>query len=444
MEFCRYLWHYQNSLFRWEREFEQLIYFLTPSQTTMPIQVSKRVENIKPSVTLAISNRATELKAQGQDIIDLSIGEPDFDTPEFIKQAAIEALHAGFTKYTAVDGILGLKQAIVNKLAQENHLHYQVNQIIVSSGAKQSLANLFTALLNAEDEVIIPAPYWVSYPEMILLSDAKSVIIPTTIEQRFKITPQQLEAAITPKTKLLILNSPSNPSGMVYSRQELSALGEVLLRHPQILIASDDIYEHILWTAEPFANIVNACPELYDRTVVVNGVSKAYAMTGWRIGYAAGPAPLIAAMKKVQSQTTSNPNSIAQKAAQAALTGNQDFIKNMTVEFQRRHDFIITQLNNISGLKCIPGDGAFYVFVSIKKLLESCGLKTDVEFADYLLQEAKVAVVPGSGFGAEGFIRISYATDLHTLEQACLRIHAAVTKLQESTVNERRLQSKVD
>lgn len=400
----------------------------------MTLPLSQKVSRIQPSLTLAVASRTIELKAKGEDIIDLGVGEPDFDTPDFIKEAAILAIRAGATKYTSVEGTASLKQAIVQKLAGENQLHYQPNQILVSCGAKHSLFNLFAALLNPGDEAIIPAPYWVSYPDMVLLTDGVPVIIPTTAEQQFKISPPQLEAAITPKTRLLILNSPSNPTGMTYSKQELAALGQVLLRHPNIIIASDDIYEHIRWTDEPFANIVNACPDLYARTVVVNGVSKAYAMTGWRIGYAAGPAEVISAMKKVQSQSTSNANSIAQVAATAALTGDQSSVRTMCAEFKRRHDFMVAKINNIPGLHCLAGSGAFYLFISVAQLLGKQGVHNDVEFADYLLQAAKVSVVPGSGFGTPGYVRISYATSMEMLEKAVERIRGAVAKLEHGVV----------
>lgn len=390
------------------------------------IPLSKKVERIKTSITLTMAARAIELKAKGEDIIDLGVGEPDFDTPDFIKEAAIKALHDGLTKYTAVEGTAGLKKAIVQKFVRENQLHYQPAQVIVSCGAKHVLFNLFTALLNPGDEVIIPAPYWVSYPDMVLLADSTPVIVPTTIEQRFKMSPDQLEAAITPQTRLVILNSPSNPSGMIYTRSELAALAAVLLRHPNIIVVTDDIYEHILWTPEPFANIVNVCPELLDRTVVVNGVSKAYAMTGWRIGYAAGPQSIITAMRKVQSQSTSNPNSIAQAATEIALNGDQSFIKTMTTEFKRRHDFAVETINKIPGLSCLAGDGTFYAFVSVEKVLADSPLEDDVAFAEYMLQEAKTSVVPGSGFGMPSYIRISYALGMQKLETALNRIHNAL------------------
>lgn len=387
------------------------------------IDLSQRTQRIKPSPTLAASSRAAELIASGVDVIDLSAGEPDFDTPEFIKQAAIQAMRDGFTKYTPVDGTPGLKQAIIQKFKRENHLDYQPNQILVSTGAKQSLFNLFMALLNEGDEVIIPAPYWVSYPDMVMLADATPVFIPTNIEQRFKIKAEQLEAAITSKTRLFILNSPSNPSGMAYTQEELKQIAEVLLRHPHVMIASDDIYEHILWTPAPFVNIVNVCPDLYERTVVVNGVSKGYAMTGWRIGYAGGNASLINAMKKVQSQSTSNANSIAQFAAQAALTGDQSFIKTMRLEFKRRHDFFVTGLNTVTGWQCQPADGAFYAFVNVREALKQRGMKDDLALTDFLLQEAKLAAVPGSAFGADGHLRFSYATSMEKLEQTIKRLH---------------------
>jgi aspartate aminotransferase len=392
--------------------------------------LSKKLAGIKPSITLTVAARAIALKAQGEDIIDLGVGEPDFDTPDFIKEAAVKAIHDGFTKYTAVDGTAGLKQAIVQKFARENQLHYQPNQILVSCGAKHSLFNLFMAVLNPGEEVIIPAPYWVSYPDMVMLADGVPVSVSTPATQRFKMSPAQLEAAITPQTRLLILNSPSNPSGMAYTRAELGALAEVLLRHPHVLIATDDIYEHILWTDTPFLNIVQVCPALADRTIVVNGVSKAYAMTGWRIGYAAGPIDVITAMRKIQSQSTSNPNSIAQVAAETALNGDQGFIKTMTAEFKRRHDFMVQEINTIPGLSLMPCDGTFYAFISIEELLANNGdIADDVAFAELLLQKAKVSVVPGSGFGVPGYIRASFATSMEQLQSAVKRIAAAVETL---------------
>jgi len=307
----------------------------------LDVQLSNRVQAIKPSPTLAVTNKAAELKAAGQDIIGLGAGEPDFDTPDHIKAAAIEAINAGQTKYTAVDGTPALKKAIIEKFKRDNNLDYEANQILVSSGGKQSFFNLALAILNPGDEVIIPAPYWVSYPDMVLVAEGSPVVLETSADTRFKITPDQLEQAITDRTRLFVINSPSNPSGMAYSMDELKALGDVLKRHPQVMIATDDMYEPILWTGAAFANIVNATPELYDRTFVLNGVSKAYSMTGWRIGYAAGPAKVIGAMKKIQSQSTSNPASISQAAAVAALNGPQDCVKVMVEAFKERHDYLV-------------------------------------------------------------------------------------------------------
>lgn len=392
----------------------------------MTIKLSERVQAIKPSPTLAVSNKASELKASGRDIIDLGLGEPDFDTPDHIKEAAIKAIQDGFTKYTAVDGTASLKKAIVMKFAKENSLQYQLNQILVSNGAKQSLYNLFQAVLNKGDEVIIPAPYWVSYPDLAILADATPVVIETHIQDNFKITPEQLRQAITPKTRLLVINSPSNPTGVAYTGQELNALGEELRKHPNILIVTDDIYEHILWRDETFSNIVNECEDLYDRTVVVNGVSKAYAMTGWRIGYAAGPSTIINAMKKIQSQSTSNPNSIAQVAAQAALEGGTRELIKMVSAFKERHDYVVSTLNTIEGIECLPADGTFYAFPNVQKVIENLDMASDVELADYILSQAEVAVVPGSAFGAPGYLRLSYATHLNNLHKAMDRIGQAI------------------
>lgn len=394
----------------------------------MTITLSERVERIQPSVTLGVAARAKERAAQGHDIIDLSVGEPDFDTPEFIKEAAVQALRAGHTKYTAVEGTLSLRRAIAAKFARENRLNYAPDQILVSAGAKQSLSNLCLALLNPGDEAIIPAPYWVSYPDMVLLADGVPVILPTTLEQRFTISPEQLEAAITPRTRLLVLNSPSNPTGIAYSAAMLRELAAVLLRHPQVWVVSDDIYEHIRWVEEPFLNILNVCPELAERTVVVNGVSKVYAMTGWRIGYAAGPKRMLDAMKKVQSQTTSGANSIAQDAAEAALGGGQAEVVRMVQEFKRRHDVVVERVRAIPGMNCLAGDGTFYTFIDASCALTDA-VPTDTALADYLLDVAQVAVVPGSGFGAPGYIRISYATSMEQLEQALERISNAIKAL---------------
>lgn len=367
------------------------------------------------------------MRAAGKDIIGLGAGEPDFDTPDFIKKAAIDAINKGYTKYTPVDGIASLKAAIIEKFQKDNTLTYTPKQILVSCGGKQSSFNLTQALLNPGDEVIIPAPYWVSYPDMVILANGVPVIIETTQAQNFKITPAQLRAAITPKTRLLFINSPSNPSGVAYSLEELKALGDVLLDFPDIVIATDDMYEHILWKSGRFVNILNAHPSLYPRTVVMNGISKAYSMTGWRIGYAAGPENLIEAMCTIQSQSTSNPTSISQYAAVAALTGDQHFIEEMCIEFKKRHDFVVEQLNAIDGVECLPTDGTFYVFPNIEKLLARLdGIDDDLAFSDYLIEKAGVALVPGSAFGCSGHIRLSIATSMENLQNALHRIKQAV------------------
>lgn len=387
----------------------------------MSIPLAERISHVKPSPTLAVAAKATQLQAQGLNIINLGTGEPDFDTPEHIKKAAIAAINAGFTKYTAVDGTPDLKQAIRDKFKRDNGLDYQLNQILVSVGGKQSCYNLCQALLNEGDEVIIPAPYWVSYPDMVLLAGGQPVIISTTPAQRYKINPTQLADAITPKTKLMFLNSPSNPSGVAYSFDELKALGEILRQHPQIMIATDDMYEHILWS-QPFVNILDACPDLYERTIVLNGVSKAYAMTGWRIGYAGGPAQLISAMKTIQSQSTSNPCSIAQKAAVAALNGPQETVQAMVKEFRERHDYLVQRLNAMDGIEVIPADGTFYIFPNVQAIIERRGFANDIEFSDRLLDEEGLALVPGSAFGNEGCIRLSFATSMDILRDAMDRL----------------------
>ena len=389
----------------------------------MSIKLSQRVQRIKPSPTLAVTARAASLRAAGQDIIGLGAGEPDFDTPEHIKQAARDAINAGKTKYTAVDGTVELKNAIINKLKRDNGLDYQADQVLVSCGGKQSFFNLAQALLDDGDEVIIPAPYWVSYPDMSLLAGGVPVIVHAGQDQAFKITPAQLEAAITEKTKLVVINSPSNPSGKAYTNAELAALGAVLVKYPNILVATDDMYEHILWCDEPFSNIVMACPELYDQTIVLNGVSKAYSMTGWRIGYAAGPADLIKAMKKIQSQSTSNPTSISQYAAQAALEGDQSCISEMLVAFKERHDYVVEKLNQIDGVSCISSDGTFYCFPDFNAILNRMDdIANDVDLAEYILEKSGVALVPGSAFGLDGHMRISIATSMENLVNAIDRI----------------------
>ena len=392
------------------------------------LTLANRVQRVKPSATLAITARVAELRAAGKDIIGLGAGEPDFDTPDHIKAAAIKAIQDGFTRYTAVDGMPSLKQAIITKFKNDNGLDYAPEQILVSCGGKQSFYNLAQALLNPGDEVIIPAPYWVSYPDMVLLAEGEPVIIHAGVESNFKITPEQLEAAITPKSRIFVINSPSNPTGVAYSKAELAALAEVLKRFPQVLIATDDMYEHILWSKEPFSNIVNACPELYERSIVLNGVSKVYAMTGWRIGYAGGPAELIKAMKKVQSQSTSNPASISQVAAQEALQGDQSCIQPMIKAFKERHDYVVAALNKIDGVTCLPADGTFYVFPHVQTVIDRLdGVNDDIDLAEYLLDEAGVALVPGSAFGAPGYVRISFATSMETLNDALTRLANALT-----------------
>lgn len=386
-------------------------------------QLSDRVQAIKPSPTIAVTTRAAELRAAGRDVIGLGAGEPDFDTPDHIKEAAKKALDENFTRYTAVDGIAPLKDAIARKLARDNGLDYEASQIVVSTGAKHSIFNLTQAVLNPGDEVLIPAPYWVSYPDMTLLTGARPVIIEARIEAGFKIDAAQLEAAITERTRLLILNSPSNPTGVCYTRAELAALGEVLRRHPKVLVCSDDIYEHIMWSDQPFCNIVMACPELYEQTVVINGLSKAYCMTGWRMGYAAGPAKIAAAMKKIQSQSTSNPTSIAQVAAQAALDGDHAFIKEMVAAFKQRHDLVVEGLNALRGVRCLPAQGAFYAFPDVSKAIRDLNsVADDLELAEYLITDAGVALVPGTAFGAPGCVRLSFATSTQNLESALDRM----------------------
>lgn len=387
------------------------------------IPLTTRVNAIQPSPTLAVTSRARELREQGKDVIGLGAGEPDFDTPDHIKEAAIEAIRQGQTKYTAVDGIPELKKAVVDKFRRENDLEYAPDQILVSSGAKHSLFNLFLALVEEGTEVIIPAPYWVSYPDMVTMAGGTPVILKAGADQHFKITPEQLEDAITDNTRLMMMNSPSNPTGVMYSQAELEALAEVLRRHPGVFVASDDIYEHIQWTQPRFVNLVNVAPDLYDRSLVVNGVSKAYAMTGWRIGYAAGPKALIGAMKKVQSQSTSNPASISQAAAAAALSGDQACVADMVKEFRKRGEHVVERLNRLKGVSALPSDGTFYSFPDFAPVIAATdGVNDDVELAAHLLDTAEVALVPGSAFGLPGHLRLSYATDLATLDKALDRL----------------------
>jgi aspartate aminotransferase len=394
----------------------------------MSIKLSNRVQAVKPSPTLAITARAAELRAAGKDVIGLGAGEPDFDTPEHIKEAARQAMADGKTKYTAVDGTPSLKKAIIDKFQRDNGLEYAPDQILVSCGGKQSFYNLAQAILDPGDEVIIPAPYWVSYPDMAILAGGRPVLVHAPADQKFKITPAQLRGALTENTRLFVINSPSNPTGMAYSADELAALGEVLREYPRVAIATDDMYEHIRWDLEePFVNILNVCPDLAERTLVLNGVSKAYSMTGWRIGYAGGPASVIKAMKKIQSQSTSNPTSISQYAAEAALTGPQDCIREMLVEFKKRHDYVVDRLNGMPGIDCLKTDGTFYVFPSIKGLIDAIdGVQDDLQLAEHLIVNAGVALVPGTAFGLGGHARISIATSMANLENALDRIEGAI------------------
>jgi len=395
--------------------------------------LSKRVQSIKESPTLAVTARAARLKAEGRDIIGLGAGEPDFDTPQHIKDAAKKAIDSGFTKYTAVAGIPGLKKAVIAKFKRDNGFDYTDKEVIVGVGGKQCIFNLALAVLNPGDEVIVPAPYWVSYADIAMVAGAKPVIIQCGIEQDFKLQPQQLEAAITPQTKLFMINSPSNPTGSVYTLDELKALGEVLKKHPQILVATDDMYEHVNLTGDKFYNILNATPELKDRCIVLNGVSKAYSMTGWRIGYAAGPAYIIKAMEILQSQSTSNPTSISQVAAQAALEGPQECIQPMVEAFIERHEFVVRRFNEMPGLKCIKAGGAFYAFPDAREAIANLhkagkiAEASDMALSEYLLENVGVAVVPGSAFGAEGYFRISFATSMANLEEALNRIQRALS-----------------
>jgi aspartate aminotransferase len=387
---------------------------------TLPL--SRRVQRVKPSPTLAVTARAARLKAEGKDVIGLGAGEPDFDTPAHIAQAGMDAIRGGFTRYTNVEGIDELKDAIIAKFQRDNALTYERAQILVSAGAKQTVYNLCMAVLDPGDEAVIPAPYWVSYPDMVLLADGLPVMPLAGLAQGYKITPRQLAAAITPKTRLVILNSPCNPTGAAYTLSELRALGEVLLEYPRIVVGTDDMYEKIYWDPEPFTSLVTAVPELYARTVTINGVSKAYAMTGWRLGYCGGPKDIIAAMAIIQGQSTSNASSIAQKAATVALNGDQSCVARMTAEFKARRDFVVKALNSLPGVSCLPGAGTFYAFADVSRAMAALGCRDDGEFAELLLNDAGVAVVPGSGFGAPGHVRLSFACSMQTLEKAMDRI----------------------
>jgi aspartate aminotransferase len=393
----------------------------------LSLSVSKRMARVKPSPTGAVLALATRLRAEGHDIISLGTGEPDFDTPQAIKDAGIAAIESGATKYTPVDGTADLKAAIARKLQRDNNLEYEPSQILVTCGAKQALYDLCVALLGPGDEAIIPAPYWVSYPDMVKLADADPVFIETSIDDDFKVSPERLEAAINPRTRLLFLNSPCNPTGACYSASELRAFGEVLAAHPAVAVVADEIYEHIHWADEPFTSFAEACPALFDRTVTVNGVSKAYAMTGWRIGYGAGPELLINAMATVQSQSTSNASSISQAAAVVALDGDQSVIQTMVSEYRERHDFIVGALNDIPGFECRPGEGTFYALPRVTAAAKRLGLEDDVALTEHLLNSAGVAVVPGTAFGAPGYIRLSFACSMNELDEAASRIKQAVS-----------------
>ena len=388
----------------------------------MKSSLADRVSRIKPSVTLAITARANQIRAEGGDILNLAAGEPDFDTPDFIKEGASAAMQEGKTKYTPVPGTPSLKQAIIEKFKRDNQFNYEPDQVMVSNGGKQVFYNLCQALLNSEDEVLIPAPYWVSYPDMVLLADGTPVIIPSNDENRCKITASDLEKHITDKTKLFVINSPSNPTGIAYSEEELSRLGKVLEKNKHIYVVTDDIYEHIMFRNQKFVNILNTTPSLKERTIVLNGVSKVYSMTGWRIGYAAGPSETIKAMTKIQSQSTSNPSSISQAAAEAALSGDQSCVTAMCKAFEERHDYFVNALNEINGINCLPCDGTFYCFPNIEGLIDRTeGGSNDVEFAEYLLNKTGMAVVPGTAFGSPGHMRLSFATSMEVLQDAVAR-----------------------
>jgi aspartate aminotransferase len=396
------------------------------------VKLAARVAKIKPSETLAITAKANALRAEGRDVIGFGAGEPDFDTPVNIKAAAIKAIEGGFTKYTPVGGTDELKDAIITKMRRDNSLEYKRSQVVVSCGAKHTLYNLAQSLLEAPDEVIIPAPYWVSYPDIVVLAGGQPVIVNTLEEDGFKMKPEQLQAAITARTRAVVINSPSNPTGAAYSPAELKALAAVLL-DKEILVISDDIYEKILYADFPFTNIAAVEPKMKDRTIVVNGVSKAYAMTGWRIGYAAGPEQIIAAINKIQSQNTSNPASISQKAAVEALNGDQAIVGKMVAEFRIRRDVIVQMLNDIPDVKCFSPEGAFYVFPNVSKIygrsFHGKKISNSTELIDYLLDEVNVAIVPGAAFGSDNHIRLSYATSLKNIEEGLKRIKNAIIKL---------------
>ena len=389
--------------------------------------ISERVRKVKPSATIAISSKAMEMRSAGINVISMSAGEPDFDTPQHIKDAAKAAMDNGMTKYTQVDGVPDLKEAIIKKFRNDNDLSYKPENILVSTGAKQTLYNLFQAILGDGDEVIIISPYWVSYPDMVLLADAKPVFVDTFQENNFSLDLNAFSNAINEKTKLVIINSPSNPTGITFSRSDYESIGAIVENYPNTYVATDDMYEYIYWGEEPFVSFAQACPALFDRTITINGVSKSYAMTGWRIGYCGGPTDVIGGMKKVQSQSTSNPSSISQAATIAALNGSKDEIYTMVEQYKIRHDYLCSALNAIEGFKTSPGTGAFYLFPDVKNVIENKGFSDDVELSEYLIESANVAVVPGSAFGSKGYIRLSYATSLENIKEAVERISKSLS-----------------
>ena len=388
--------------------------------------LTERVERVQPSATLTISAKAMALKAQGIDIISLSAGEPDFDTPDHIKDAAIQAIDQGQTKYTPVDGTPELKEAIIDKFSRDNNLSYQKENILVSSGAKQTCFNLFQAVLEHGKEAVIISPYWVSYPDMVLLANGSPVILKTSFKNKFQFKAEDLDAVLTKNTRLIMLNSPSNPTGVTYTKDQYQIIGEVLENYPDVFIATDDMYEHIYWGNDKFCSFAEACPDMFDRTITINGVSKAYAMTGWRIGYCGGPEKIIAAMKKIQGQSTSNASSVSQAAAVVALNGSHQPVYDMAKEYEKRHTFIFNALNSIQGFKTVAATGAFYTFPEVTGVIEGLNMSDDIELSDYLIEKANVAVVPGSAFGAKGHIRLSFATSMKLLKEAVNRIEGVL------------------
>ncbi|MEM1174896.1 MAG: pyridoxal phosphate-dependent aminotransferase [Pseudomonadota bacterium] len=392
----------------------------------MSVAVSSRMARVKPSATAMLLARAKALQADGHDVVSLAAGEPDFDTPEAIKNAARHAIDVGDTKYTALDGTAALKQAIIDKFRHENGLDYAPSQIVVSNGAKQCLFSACMGLLESGDEAVVPAPYWVSYPDMVRLAGADPVTVSTSIDDGFKMSPDQLDAALTERSRIVFLNSPCNPTGSAYTGDELTALGAVIAKYPQVTVLSDEIYEHIYWAEEPFVSFATACPDLYDRTLTINGVSKAYAMTGWRIGYVAGPDNAIRAIRTVQSQCTSNAGSISQAASVEALSGDQSPVRDMCSAYRQRHDVVVQSLNQIDGIECRAGEGTFYAFPRIDGALQRLGLATDAEFAERLIEKVRLVTVPGSAFGAPGYLRLSFASSMEELQEALTRLKKAI------------------